>query len=173
MKTIRLAFAVLLMAAAIPADSGEVPLDGTPLWQMGMFIGNWEIDTQWSDGTPLWTRNEFTVGIGGQFVEIRTFTRDEKGEVYERYYTIFSADAETGKVTSYGFTYDGTVTVVDDVGITGSVTDAALTSRWGTGDSQIRQTVQIVSRDAYSWKVWAGSDENWTLIMDGVYDRVD
>ena len=55
----------------------------------------------------------------------------------------------------------------------GSVVDAAVTSQWGTGDDQIRQTIQLISRDEYGWKVWSGNGTDWTMIMDGTWRRVN
>ena len=172
-KTFTPALLACLLSFVPCSKAGEVTLDRTQLWQMAMFIGDWEINETWEDGSELWSRNEFRVGLGHEFLEIRTFAKDENGKVYERYFTILAYDKESETVKSYGFTYDGTVTIVDDVKLEGSVTDAAVTSQWGTGDSQIRQTIQIVTRDEYSWKVWSGNGTDWEMIMDGTWRRVD
>lgn len=168
-----LIIAVLCVSQGPTARAGEVPLDGTPLWALAGYLGNWEIDTEWSDGSRLWGRNEFTVGLAGQFINIDTYARDGDGDKYQRYFSVYSADAETGELTAYGFNFDGTVTIVDDIELTGSVTDATLTTRWSAGDSDIRQTIQLVSKDEYTWKVWSGSGDEWELIMDGTWKRVD
>ncbi len=174
LKRTKTAAAVIILMTLAPCGSaGEVPLDRTKLWQMAMYIGDWEINETWEDGSELWSRNEFRVGLGGVFVEIRTYAKDDNDEVYQRYFTIFAHDKVSDTVRSYGFTNDGTVTVVDNVKLEGSVTDAAITSQWGSGDSQFRQTIQIVSRNAYSWKVWSGNGTNWNLIMDGTWRRAD
>jgi hypothetical protein len=161
------------MPQAPTAHAGELPLDGTPLSALAGYIGNWEIDTEWSDGSRLWGRNEFTVGLAGQFINIDTYARDGDGDKYQRYFSVYSADAETGELTAYGFNFDGTVTIVDDIELTGDVADATLTTRWSAGDSDIRQTIQLVSKDEYTWKVWSGSGDEWELIMDGTWKRVD
>ena len=174
MKRAATAIAVIILVAFAPGGSaGEVPLDRTKLWQMAMYIGDWEINETWEDGSELWSHNEFRVGLGGEFVEIRTFAKDDNDEVYQRYFTIFAYDNDSDTVRSFGFTSDGTVTVVDDVKLEGSVTNAAITSQWGSGESQFRQTIQIVSRNAYSWRVWSGNGTDWSLIMDGTWRRVD
>jgi len=107
--------AVLCVSQGSTARAGEVPLDGTPLSALSGYIGNWEIDTEWSDGSRLWGRNEFTVGLAGQFINIDTYARDGDGDKYQRYFSVYSADAETGELTAYGFNFDGTVTIVDDI----------------------------------------------------------
>ncbi len=165
--------ALLCMAQAPTARAGEVPLDGAPLSALAGYIGNWEIDTEWSDGSRLWGRNEFTVGLAGQFINIDTYARDGDGDKYQRYFSVYSADAETGELTAYGFNFDGTVTIVDDIELSGDVANATLTTRWNAGDSGIRQTIQLISKDEYTWKVWSGSGDEWELIMDGTWKRVD
>ncbi|MDJ0711243.1 MAG: hypothetical protein QNJ14_12665 [Woeseiaceae bacterium] len=155
------------------SNAGELPLDDTPLWQLAMYVGDWEIDETWEDGTEIWSRNEFRVGLGDEFLEIRTYAKDEEGNVYQRYFTIFAYDKLDQAVKSYGFTYDGTVTIVDNVKLDGSVADASVTSQWGEGDNQFRQTIRIASRDEYSWKVWTGNGNDWEMIMDGTWNRVD
>ena len=170
-----LILAILSMPPATTARAGEVPLDGTPLWALAGYIGNWEIDAEWSDGSRLWGRNEFTVGLAGQFINIDTYARDGDGDgdKYQRYFSVYAADPTTGALTAYGFNFDGTVTIVDDIELTGTVTDASLTTRWSAGDSEIRQTIRLISEDEYSWKVWSGSGDGWELIMDGTWKRVD
>ena len=163
--------ALLTIAPCSPA--GDAPLNGTPLSPLAGYIGDWEIDTTWADGSQLWSYNEFRSGLGGNFLEITTSTKDENGRVYERYFTIFAYDDASNKIQSYGFTFDGSVTVVENIKLEGDASNAALTSQWGTAESQIRQTIRLVSRDAYNWKVWAGDGENWELIMDADWQRVD
>ena len=164
---------ILCLPKAPIAQAGEVPLDGTPLWALAGYIGNWEIDTEWSDGSRLWGRNEFTVGLGGQFINIDTYARDGDGDKYQRYFSVYSANAETGALTAYGFNFDGTVTIVDDIELTGDVGDATLTTRWSAGDADIRQSIQLISKNEYTWRVWSGNDDEWELIMDGTWKRVD
>lgn len=165
--------ALLCIPQATTARAGEVPLDGTPLSALAGYIGNWEIDTEWTDGSRLWGRNEFTVGLAGQFINIDTYARDNDGEKYQRYFSVYSADPETGALRAYGFNFDGSVTVVDDIELTGDVADATLTTRWSAGDSEIRQTIQLISENEYTWKVWSGSGDDWELIMDDTWRRVD
>lgn len=161
----------LLLSTGLAPRAGEVPLDGTPLWPLAWFIGQWEIDTTWSDGTPLRSRNVFTVGLGGRFLEAQTFAADGDGDMYERYRTIYAYDNETGQIVSYGFTYDGSVTIVDDMKL--DEDGPALTSEWSGDGAAIRQTVKFLSPDEYNWKVWTRTDGDWGLIMDANWHRVD
>ena len=162
----------LFAASLVQAESAG--LEGTPLGDLEVFLGNWEVDTHWSDGTPLWARNEFRVGLGGNFIEARSFTKDENDEVYERYYTIFANETERNTITSYGYTYDGTVTIIRDINLEHADGMVIMTTEWTAGTDAVRQTVRATSGDTYSWKVWAKGDgqADWSLIMDADYRRV-
>ncbi len=159
---------VLAMAGKTVAD--DAPFAGTPLAPLAAFIGNWEINTTWADGTSLWSRNEFTVGLGGRFLEARTFAKDGDGDVYERYRTVYGVDPDTGELISYGFTNDGSVTIVDNMTV--EEDGPALTSEWSGNGTTIRQTVRFTSADEYNWKVWMRGDDDWTEIMNANWQRV-
>ena len=161
-------------SAAEPSSAGT-SFSGTPMEPLAGYLGTWEIDGTWKNGTPIWSRSEFSVGIGGNFLVARTFTRNEKGEVYERYLTIFAHDAETGNFKSHGFTYDGTVTVVDPVEVGGEPGHESITSRWSPGGQELKQSVQLTGKQSYTWKVWVrpAGTEPWNLIMDGEWKKVD
>ena len=139
------------------------------------FLGSWEINTNWTNGNKLWSRNKYTVGIGGNFVNAVTYAKDGDGEPYQRYFTVFSYDKQKQQFQSYGFTYDGTVTIVDNkVSLVDGKTRIA--SQWDSGNGTIKQEVQMVSKDRYSWKVWMkpanSTGEDWQPLMDGVWKRV-
>jgi len=176
---ITLAVGLLILATTATADAPAVeesaPFSGTPLEALAGYLGNWEINGAWLNGTPIWSRNEFTVGIGGNFLVGRTFTKNEKGELYERYLTMFAHDAKSGNFKSHGFTFDGTVTVVDPLEVGGEAGQESITTKWSSGGSDLKQSVQLTSKTSYSWKVWVRETgtQDWTLIMDGVWKRVD
>lgn len=182
--------ATVLLAGLLPAAarsqgardvSGAAPgardFSGTPLAPLGAFLGTWEIDGAWADGTKLWSRNEITVGLAGKFVDVRTFARDGEGEAYERYRTVFAAGSEAGRMVSYGFTYDGTVSVVDQIAAGGDGIGAFVESRWTSGAQAIKQRIEMTADDAYRWQVWtrpaADAEAAWAAIMDGTWRRTE
>lgn len=166
-----------LTGLAVSAEEGArraSPFETAELAPLAGYLGNWEIEAKWADGSPLWSRNEFTVGLGGNFLVARTFVRDGDGEIYQRYLTYFGYDKESKKLVSHGFTNDGTITVVKPVEMAGEPGRASLTSEWSGGGPTVRQTVQLTSANHYSWKVWIDSgDGQWQKVMDGVWTRVD
>lgn len=139
----------------------------------------WEINGAWADGRPIWARNEWRVGLNGQFVESRIFVTDESGDNYQRYHTVMSVDADTGVYRSYGFTYDGTANVVDNETKDSPDGDPMMVAEWDTpeGGMRIRQEVEFeLDRGRYLWRVWmrpAGDEAaEWApLMVDSVWER--
>ncbi len=137
----------------------------------------YEIDGAWADGSPIWARNEYRVGLNGQFVESKVIAINEDGEKYQRYLTVMSIDKETGEFTSYGFTYDGTARAITNEIRESDDGDPVLFAEWNTsmptGEMTIRQEVELKG-DRYLWRVWArpaGSEASWNQMMDGAWIR--
>jgi hypothetical protein len=143
--------------------------------KMAPFLGNWEIEAKWADGTPLWARNEYRVGIGGKFVEANTYSKDKEGNVYERYATVFGYDEKAKHYAAHGFTFDGSMKVTpfelsDDNG------HLVYSSQWkvGEGDqaTEFKQSVTFLDNDSYRWLVSSRKpNADWEPMMDGVWKR--
>jgi hypothetical protein len=158
--------------AAQNPEKVQVPELRDELKAFTPFIGTWEIDGEWLSGEKIWARSEYKVGMEGNFVEARTWTRGEDGQAYQRYLTIWRWDTESSKVTSHGFTFDGSYTGIDtEVNLVDGV--GTLKSNWKMGETGIEQVVQTVDANHYSWKVWSMTGETKTLLMDGVWKRVE
>lgn len=138
------------------------------------FVGIWTIDAKWKSGGELWARNEYSIGMNGNFVEAKTFTKNEHGKVYQRYFTIWRHNAEKKQIESYGFTFDGTVTITSSDLDTSDAKHPIIRSKWKTADSKshIKQEVRLIDAKNYSWKVWSSDDgDEWEQIMDGVWKK--
>jgi hypothetical protein len=141
------------------------------------YLGYWEVNSEWSSGDKLWARNEFSIGLGGKFVEARTYTKDEDGTAYCRYLTIYAWDKEQSKIVSHGFTYDGTTSLGLPLETSTSADGKPqLNSMWKPdpkSDAEIKQTITIIDDGSYSWKVWSRPDEDgkFEQIMDGVWKK--
>ncbi len=179
---ISLAAAALSLVLAPAALADDAPLSAPPrpehvadgpLQALDYFIGDWVIDARWAWGDTLNARNEYRVGLGGNFVEVATIVRDNDGPVYERYFSVYAHDAATNQTTAIGFTHDGSVTnLPTEVRKEGDA--IVILTDMTEGGTRIRQRVKTDGPDAYTWKVWmtpAGSDAE-QQIMEGVWRRV-
>ena len=169
-------FTVLWTAMASIAVAFEAPqprtklVDG-PMAKLTPILGAWEIDAEWTDGSPLWARNEYRIGLGGKFVVANTYAKNSAGGIYHRYMTMFGYDAKDDTYYSWGFVYDGTmkrVPIQVDVG-DGKLT---LTSEWeASPGAMMRQKVTVAAKDHYEWQVWQQRDGDWSEIMNGQWKQ--
>ena len=163
--------------ATHPANHGHASIDlSENLKDFAPYLGVWEVEAQWASGQTLWAKNHYRVGVGGKFVEAATWAKDRDGEVYQRYLTIFGVDSETHEIMSHGFASDGKVTQVKMEIEKPENGHSIIRSQWQPtpdNDMMIKQEVQILDENRYRWQVWSGQDENWTSIMEGVWQRVD
>ena len=170
----------VICIVTLAAHAQELPEERTkfvegPMQKLTPILGTWEIDDQWESGSPLWARNEYKVGVGGRFLEAKTYSKNPAGKIYQRYFTVFGYNDDENEYMSWGFTYDGTEKTVP-LQITEVDGKVEMTSEWAQGpSSRIKQTVTIKPEsDHYVWKVWSqdeGSD--WAEIMNGKWKRVE
>ncbi len=163
------------VVAQSPDDTGTPRLKDN-LQFFAPYAGTWEIDGQWMAGGDIWARNDYSIGMNGNFFRALTWSKNEAGRVYQRYETIWRIAPDSGALQSYGFTYDGTVTVteseIDDSGPGGH---PIIRAQWqGAGaNPHIKQEVQMAEDEkSYAWRVWSSADgKEWTQIMDGTWRK--
>lgn len=153
---------------------------GTPLEPLAQYLGDWEINATWTNGTTLWARNEYRSMLGGKFVYATTYVSDNAGPTYPRYITIYSWDPAQSKIIAHGFDQAGATTTVT----MNTLPDGAIMSQWSISDDpnspRIRQQISAVTNDSYRWQVWmlppapAEPSQRPTPIqmMDGRWERV-
>lgn len=139
-----------------------------------LFVGTWVFDGKWKAGGKLWAKNVYAVGMNGNFVDAKTFAKNEHGKKYQRYHTIWRHNSEKEKVESYGFSFDGSVTVTDSDIDMSDPKHPVIRSKWKQKPSgqTIKQEVRLIDADNYNWKVWSSDDgKEWTELMDGVWEK--
>src|SRR5947207_2337234 len=105
----------MLSALAVCAEDAKpqaaAPTSDDPLQAIAPYVGGeWKINATWAGGNPLQARAVYEWGVGKKFVNAKTFVTTEKGE-YQRYETIFGV--KDGKLTAWGFVFDGHVDVTE------------------------------------------------------------
>ena len=155
-------------------DGPAEALLGTPLEPLMAYIGDWEVNAAWGDGTVLWARNEYRVLLGGAFVDVLTWARDGDGDPYLRYYTVYRWDAERERIIARGFQSDGSSEMLELVPVD-DAEGAGFQTEWGDAPARIRQRVGTPENGAYRWRVWmiAGDDAEPAPIMDAAWIRKD
>lgn len=138
------------------------------------FVGIWIFDGQWLGGDKLWAKNVYVVGMNGNFVDAKTFAKNEHGKTYQRYHTIWRFNPEKEKVESFGFSFDGSVTITDaDIDMS-DPKHPVIRSQWKQKPPGqiIKQEVRLIDENNYNWKIWSSADgKDWTPMMDGVWKK--
>lgn len=168
-----LAIAMTSSAQTTETKPQKLSADFKPL---EVFVGEWEVTAEWTNGTKLWAKNDYRIGLGGNFLEATTFAKDDEGEVYERYRTVFLWDKTRETFVSHGFSHDGTVSVTDQKTRKTEDGRTIVESQWTPAGSPmtIKQKLEVIDHDSYSWKVWGrqGADGEWNSMMVGTWKRV-
>lgn len=156
--------------------NAELPRFDRPTLDPGLavlekFVGHWEIDASWADGSTLQATSEYSIDVGGKFIRAATYPSDGGAEKYHRY-TSFFQPTEEG-ITVHGFIFDGSKSVdqLDIVSLDPPTFEIVTSSDAG---GKLRQRVEMTSEDAYRWRVWSqpSADAQWAALMDGVWNRV-
>ena len=181
--------ALVLAAGSLGAGAGTVgsvpagriagPADLAPsLSALRPLVGYaWEVDATWSNGNPLRARNEYRVGLNGNFVTADTFVSDGAGGEYQRYHSIFARHpSEAGTLQIHGFTYDGSVDIADmkiiDDGGAHPLMRVTGERKMPDGTPvSLRQEMRFTSDTTFTWQVWSVTPDGETQLMDGVYTR--
>jgi hypothetical protein len=126
--------------------------------------GEWIMDGQWADGTPLKAREVFEWGVGKKFVRVRTFVTAETGE-YQRYEGMYGV--KDGKLTGWNFSYDGS-SQVGEWKVEGKKLS---TTSDMPGGVTLRQSFELVEPDKFHWMVGTEKDGQYTPMFDGFWVR--
>jgi len=175
------AFACLVVVSATAHASEPIArpprpdkLAAGPLEPLNYFIGDWTIDATWAWGNRLRGRNEYRVGLQGQFLEVATIVQDNDGPVYERYYSFYTYDAQSESFVAMGLNSDGstssmphTLEVVNDLPVMAFDTE-------NPDGSRLRQRFEAIDQDNCAWTVWLtrAGETTEQQIMDGRWERV-
>ena len=157
---------LLCVAAVGPATTTEsaAPDVPAPLAPLVEYIGGeWRIDATWSNGQPLRGRQVFEWGVGRKFIVARTFAHGPGGE-YQRYHTIYGV--EDGKLTAWGFTFEGQVEKVHFT-IDAQKLSMSRPIKGGT----LHQSIELRKPHESRWIVELERDGRREQLMDGLWMR--
>lgn len=133
--------------------------------------GQWEVHGTWSSGGALHARTIYEIGIGGKFIQAKTFALRKDGTEYQRYESIFGWNTEEKLLNFSSYTFDGSV----GTGIIKS-TNANTLSYEGTKGSPsasgtLGQTIEFLSQDEARWIVWLKTEEGNKQLLDATWKR--
>jgi hypothetical protein len=148
----------------------EATADDKLLEPIASLIGNWKIDTKWSDGKPLHATKTFEWGPGKKFVVAKTTVLKEDGSLdYERYYTLFGVD--DGKLMQFNFVHDGNTDFAPQT-IDGKRIGGVRTFKYDGAETKVNQYIELTDPNTLHWRVWNDRDGVDKPMMDADWKRV-
>ena len=156
------------VSSLLLASPGDPPSLSGDAEVYAPFLGTWEVEARWAWGATLSARATYEPGIGGRFVEVRTFVSDNGGDVYQRYFVLLGHDEDGGEV-AHTFKSDGSYSASSI-----SVEDGVLISEWMDGGSKIHDQLASIDADTQQWtvKMQPEGSDSWQTIMDATWRRV-
>lgn len=149
--------------ADTPAEAHVAPL--------ARFVGEWEVDGKWSDGSELHARAVYTRGVNNKIIVGKTFVKDPAKGEYQRYEGILAWHPKKKSLYEVSFAYNGDIS---EVLIDQPDKD---TLHFGyrpfnDGDpAKVRQIIHFTGDDAFVWTVSLKTDSGWNKIMEATWHR--
>jgi hypothetical protein len=171
-----LALALTLLASldgsrSLPAADASAAAAEDHLAPLARFIGDWEVDGKWSDGTVLHARATSAWGVNKKIIVEKMFVKDaDKGE-YQRYEGIMAWHPKKKSLFDISFVYSGEISeVLIDVADKDTLHIGYRPFHEGE-PSNVRQIVHFIGNDAYEWTVLLKQGNDWTKIIQATWHR--
>jgi hypothetical protein len=154
-------------AAAPPTTAPSADADASAVIEpiVPYLGGEWRIKATWAGGNALEAREVFEWGVGKKFISCKTFVSQPEGGEYQRYETIFGA--RDGKLTAWGFVFDGH-TDVTEFHVNGK--NLSSTKPMAEGGT-LHQSIELVEPNKFHWVVSVEKDGKNQQVMDGYWIR--
>jgi hypothetical protein len=171
MRRMYQAFAMLAVLAA----TGSTPADDKTAAESGLaslepFVGEWEVNGNWSDGSRLQARSVYEWGLGKKILKARTFGRKGDKE-HQRYERVLAWHPEKKSLFEISFAYDGGVSEF----LIESKDKDTLHIGWMSfvpdKPSNVRQVIKFLDRDHFQWVVSVKDGETWKQLIDATWTR--
>jgi hypothetical protein len=164
-------FAALAVLAAIGhAAAGDKPGAKDKLAPLARFVGEWEVDGKWSDGSPLHARGVYAWGLGKHILTAKTFVQDGKKE-YQRYEGVMAWHPEKKSLFQISFAFDGSLTET----LIESKDKDTLHLGWTPfaegKPSKVRQVIRFLDNDRFQWVVSLQEGDGWKQLIDATWKR--
>jgi hypothetical protein len=162
----------LLAVAAMPrASIAADPSTEDHLAPLARYIGEWEVDGKWSDGSPLHARGTYAWGLDKKIIIAKTFVRDPAKGEYQRYEGIMAWNPKKKSLFEISFAYNGEITEVL-IDVVEKDTLHLGYRPFNEGDpARVRQILHLINDDAFVWTVSLKTGDDWSKIIEATWHR--
>ena len=157
----RLTIVAIFAAILVCRDTSRAddkPAPENKLAALERFIGEWEGDGKWSDGSALHARAVYTWGVNKKIVVGKTFVKDPAKGEYQRYEGILAWHPKKKSLYEVSFAYNGDVS---EVLIDQADKDTLHLGYRPFNDGEpanVRQILHFTGDDAFVWTVSLKAD---------------
>jgi hypothetical protein len=164
---------LVLAMMVIPAGfarSDEKPPADNKLAILERFVGEWEVDGKWSDGSTLHGRSVYEWGLSKKILNAKSFVRDGDKE-YQRYESVFAWYPEKKSLYGITFAFDGAISEYLMESKDENTLQIGWTSVSPDKPSKLRQVIKFLDKDHFQWVVSVKDGDEWKQIMDATWKR--
>ena len=158
-----------LLPALAPGDDTSAAKND-PLEPLTRFIGELQVEGQWSSGDKLQARGVYEWGLGKKILKARTFVGTGDKE-YQRYESIMTWHPKKKCLYEITFAYDCNIS---EVVIEPKDRDTLLigyTPFHADQPQNVRQVLKFKDNDHFVWTVLLKQGEEWKQIIEATWER--
>jgi len=133
--------------------------------------GQWEVHGTWSSGEPLHARTIYELGVGGKFIQARTYALQDDGTEYQRYETLYGWNAADEALAFTRYAYDGNIAQGTITSTDADTLSFAAAKDSPSASGTIGQTIEFLSDDEARWTVWLETSEGKQQLIDATWKR--
>ena len=148
------------------ADAGQ----DNKLAPLERFLGEWVINSHWSNGEELHARTIYDWGIGKKFIVAKTFVKDGDKE-YQRYEGVLGWHPKKKTLFEISFAFNGEISEYILESKDENTIQIGYTPFSEGQPNNVRQTLQFKDKDHFVWTVLLKMDGEWKQIIEGTWER--
>jgi hypothetical protein len=171
----RLLIPTIVLILLTTNGSGRVRAEDTAakdnLAPLARFIGEWEVDGKWSDGSILRARSTFAWGVNKKTIVDKTFVKDPSKGEYQRYEGTMAWNPKKKSLFEISFAYNGEMSEVLIEPVDKDTLHFGYLP-YNEGEAQpVRQSIQFKGDDAFVWTVSLKGPDGWSNLIEATWRR--
>jgi hypothetical protein len=137
---------------------------------LARFIGEWQVEGTWADGSKLQARGVYSWGLGKKILKAKTFVMD-KGKEYQRYDGVMAWHPDKKCLFQISFAFDGHIseTVIEPKG--DDTLQIGFTPFHRDQPGMVRQVIKFKDKDHFVWTVTLKQGEKWKQLIEATWAR--
>ena len=153
-------------------SSGADPASGNknPMAPLERFVGEWQVEGQWSDGNKLRARGVYEWGLNHKILKAKTFVMNGEKE-YQRYESIMAWHPRKKCLYQISFTYDGGISEVLMEPKDSDTIHVGFTPFHTDQPANIRQVLKFKDKDHFVWTVRMKQGDEWKQLIEATWVR--